>query len=368
MTTDLPYQLSLREIPHIGNVHAKILCDHFGKAEEIFRASARVLESIEGIGPVRARKIKEFRDFAKAETEIRFMQKYGISPLFIKDKEYPQRLQHCYDPPVLLFYKGNADLNSTKIISVVGTRNNSEYGKAVIEKMMKELAAFQVLVVSGLAFGIDAAAHRAAIKNGLQTVGVLAHGLSTIYPAEHSALAREMIKNGGIISEFSSGVKPDKHNFPSRNRIVAGISDATIVIESGVKGGSMITADIACGYNKEVFAVPGRINDPKSVGCNQLIRNNKAILLDGAGSLIDLMGWNYGKLAKPTELHGRISEELPESERLLLSFLIQKNTLGVDELESLSGMSAGSVASALLGLEIKNLARHLPGKRYQLFG
>jgi DNA processing protein len=205
---------------------------------------------------------------------------------------------NCYDPPAILYYRGNADLNSSKIIAIVGTSNNSDYGKLVTEKLIKELSSENILIVSGLAFGIDGIAHKAALKNNLSTVGVLAHGLNKIYPPEHSSLAKEMILNGGLLTEFTSNSKPDKHNFPIRNRIVARISDATIVIETGVKGGSMITAELANGYNKDVFAFPGKTTDTKSAGCNYLIKNNKAILLTDAEQLIETMGRKETKKSK----------------------------------------------------------------------
>jgi DNA processing protein len=254
LTNELLYQLALTEVPNIGCVHAKILVKEFGSAENIFKSKLQQLEKIEGIGAIRAKSIKTFADFSKAEEEIKFIEKYKIKPLFINDKNYPQRLVNCYDSPTLLFYRGDADLNSSKIIAVIGTRNHTDYGKQVTEKLVKELAAQKILVISDMAFGIDALAHKTALKNNLLTVGVLAHGLDQIYPPEHSHLAKEMLKQGGgLLTEFRSKTKPDKHNFPTRNRIVAGMSDATIVIETGIKGGSMITAELANGYNKDHY-------------------------------------------------------------------------------------------------------------------
>ena len=291
MSADLLYQLSLCQVPHIGYVHAKILAERFPSAQAVFCASQQELECLEGIGTIRARSIKKFRDFSKVEKEIAFITKYGIKTLFLKDKEYPRRLLDCYDPPTVLFYKGKANLNAAKILSVVGTRNSTDYGKQVVEKLMKDFSALNILIISGLALGIDAIAHTAALKNKLRTVGVVAHGLDTLYPAENTLLAREILKDGGLLTEFPSNTKPDKYSFPSRNRIVAGISDATIIIESGIRGGSMITADMATGYNREVFAIPGRVSDATSMGCNYLIRNNKAILLTEATQLNEIMGW-----------------------------------------------------------------------------
>ena len=278
MTTELFYQLGLTLVPNIGDVHAKILVQYFGDASSIFKAKQSALDKIDGIGEVRAKSIKQFNDFHLAEEELKFIEKYKIKTLFLTDTDYPQRLLNCYDSPTLLFYKGTADLNISKIVGIVGTRNYTDYGKQFTEKLVKDLAAQQILIVSGLALGIDSFAHKAALKNNLSTVGVVGHGLDKIYPSVNTNLAKDMIKHdGGLLSEFFSGTKPDKHNFPLRNRIVAGLCDATVVIETNIKGGSMITAKLADAYNRDVFAVPGRTTDNKSSGCNHLIKNNKAI-------------------------------------------------------------------------------------------
>ena len=245
MVNDLLYQIALTRIPQVGCVQARLLIEKFGDAQAIFKAPQALLEKTDGIGTIRAKKIKAFAAFAEAEKEIQFIEKYKIQPLFISDKNYPQRLLNCYDPPTLLFYRGEADLNCAKIVALIGTRNHSEYGKQITEKLVRELASQKVLIVSGLAFGIDSIAHKASLKNNLPTVGVLAHGLDTIYPSQHGALAKDIIKQkGGLLTEFASQTQPDKHNFPTRNRIVAGMSDAVIVIESGIKGGSMVTAEL----------------------------------------------------------------------------------------------------------------------------
>ena len=278
MDNDLLYQIALTLIPNIGPVQAKILLQHCNP-DEIFHAKKSFLEKIEGIGAVRAASITAFRDFSKVEEEIKFIEKYKIKPLFIGSKEYPQRLLNCYDSPTILYYKGNADLNASKIIAVIGTRNHTEYGKQLTENLINDLAASNITVVSGLAYGIDALAHKAALKNNLPTIGVLAHGLDQVYPPLHAGLAKDMIKNnGGLLTEFRSYTTPDKHNFPTRNRIVAGMSDATIVIETGIKGGSMITAELANSYNKDVFAFPGKTTDSKRAGCNYLIKSNRQVV------------------------------------------------------------------------------------------
>ena len=232
---ELICQLALTLVPNIGDHHARILLQELGSASSIFRTSPQVLEKIEGIGEVRARSIRKFQDFHLAESEARFVERAGVRPLFLNDPAYPQRLLNCYDAPILLFYKGSADLNAAKILAIVGTRSHTEYGRQVTEKLVRDLAQEEVLILSGLAFGIDALAHKAALKNGLPTIGVVGHGLDKVYPWEHRALAGEMLeKGGGLLTEFFSGIKPDKHHFPLRNRIVAGMSDATVVIETNV--------------------------------------------------------------------------------------------------------------------------------------
>ena len=367
LSNDLLYQLSLTMLPGIGPVQAKILLQHYDTAE-IFTAKKSSLEKIEGIGAVRAANIKSFTDFSNAEEEIKFIEKYKIKPLFITDKNYPQRLLNCYDSPTLLFYKGDADLNASKIVAIIGTRSHTEYGKQQTEKLVKELSSQNILVVSGMAFGIDAIAHKAAYKNNLDTVGVLGHGLDQIYPPDHSNLARDMLKHGGgLLTEFRSKTKPDKHNFPTRNRIVAGMSDATIVIETGDKGGSMITAELANGYNKDVFALPGRINDNKSAGCNFLIRNNKAMLLTDAEQLIEVMGWEEkAKSLKEKRSQREIFIELSKDEKIIVDILKEKELVHVDELNFKSGLSSSSMAVAILNLELQGVVATLPGKLYKL--
>jgi DNA processing protein len=366
MTSDLLYQLALTLVPNIGDVHSKLLIQHFGNAENIFKAKQSSLDKIEGIGYTRARSIKQFDDFATAEKEITFIQKYKIKTLFLTDKEYPQRLLNCYDSPTLLFYKGSADLNASKIISIVGTRSNTEYGKNFTEKIIEDLSEENVLIVSGLAFGIDAIAHKAALKNELPTMGVVGHGLDRIYPPAHTSLAKEMIKKeGGILSEFMSGTKPDKHNFPLRNRIVAGISDATIVVETTIKGGSMITGNLAGAYNRDVFTVPGRTIDLKSAGCNHLIKHSKAILLTDANELLEVMGWKEKKKSS-TKKQKELFIELSGEEKIVVKILQEKESTHIDEINLNSGLTSSSVAAAILNLELQGVVSSLPGKMYKL--
>jgi DNA processing protein len=365
MTHDLLYQIALTLIPNIGDVHAKALVNIYGDAQSVFKAKKKELEAIEGIGTIRANSIKAFTDFTSSEAEIKFIEKYKIAPLFITSKNYPQRLLNCYDSPVLLYYRGTADLNTAKIVSIVGTRSNSEYGKSVCEKLIEELAEQNIVVVSGLAFGIDTIAHKAALKNNLQTVGVLAHGLDRIYPTQNKPLAKQMTEQGGLLTDFISNTNPDKQNFPKRNRIVAGMCDALIVMESGKKGGSLITAELANGYNKDVFAIPGKITDTKSEGCNYLIKQNKASLITGAADLIELMNW--APKEKTTKKKQReLFIELTPDEKIIVDILQQRESIQIDELYFKSGLSSSAVATALLMLEMQNVVISLPGKVYKL--
>lgn len=365
MNNDLLYQIALTLVPQIGDVHAKALINIYGDAQSVFKAKKKDLELIEGIGTMRAKSIKDFTEFDICETEIQFIEKYKISPLFITDKNYPQRLLNCYDCPPLLYYRGTADLNTSKIVAVVGTRNNSEYGKSSTEKLIESLKEQQVLVISGLAFGIDTIAHKAALKNNLATVGVLAHGLDRIYPQQNKTLAKQMTEQGGLLTHFTSNTSPDKQNFPKRNRIVAGMCDCIVVIESGIRGGSLITAELANGYNKDVFAVPGRSTDSKSEGCNYLIKNNKAALINTAADLLENMGWNEQQ-KKTVKKQRELFIEFTPDEKVIVDILQLKENTQIDELYFKSGLSSSAVAQALLMLEMQGLVISLPGKIYQL--
>jgi|SRR5450432_3665506 len=365
MHPDLLFQISLSQVPKIGCVHARTLLRLFGSAEAVFKSSLHALEKIEGIGSIRALSIKSFRDFKASEKEINFIQRYGVKALTLNDSDYPRRLLSVYDAPFILYYKGNADLNCPRIMSIVGTRRNTEYGKQITEKIIQELAPYHVMVVSGLAFGIDAIAHKSALRNNLQTIGVLAHGLASLYPPEHRMLSKQMLLQGGLITEFLSDVKADKHHFPIRNRIVAGLSDCTLVTETAPKGGSMITADLANGYFKEVFAVPGRATDKKSEGCNWLIRNNQAVLMENVAALAKTMGWEEKKPKsenKPQDLF--IS--LDEVEQRIIDLLKERDRIHIDTLNAITGFPNNRNAGALLELEMKDLIFSMPGRIYRL--
>ncbi len=364
MNNDLLYQIALTLIPNIGDVRAKSLVEKFGDAETIFKTRKNILENIEGIGSIAANSIKVFSDFKFCENEIAFIEKHHISPLFISDKNYPQRLLNSFDSPTLLYYKGNADLNTSKIVGIVGTRKHTDYGKKICEDLLHDLAQEDILVVSGLAFGIDSIAHKASLKNNIKTVGVVAHGLDRIYPSQNKQLAKEMLLHGGLLTDFMSGTNPDRQNFPRRNRIVAGISDAVIVIESSIRGGSLITAELANGYNKDVFAIPGRVNDSRSEGCNYLIKNNKALLIESADDLLHIMNWK--EAAKKIRSQRELFIELTPEEKIITDILNAHENIGIDQLYLKSGLSSSAVANALLMLEMQGVVVSLPGKIFRL--
>ncbi len=352
-------------VPGIGTVQAKILVAQFETVEAVFKAKLHNLEAVEGIGTVRAKAIKAFNDFSRAETEIQFIERYKIMPLFLADKAYPQRLLNCYDSPTMLYYRGEADLNATHVVAIIGTRSLSDYGKTLTEKLVEELSAAKVLVVSGLAFGIDTVAHKAALVNGLPTVGVLGHSLDMIYPAANTKLAKQMAADGGgLLTEFTSGTKPDRHNFPTRNRVVAGMADATVVVESDLKGGSIITAELANNYNRDVFAFPGKTTDAKSRGCNHLIRQNKAGLITSGADVLESMGW-LPQPDRKKKVQRQLFVEMSTEEKIVVSLLDEKD-LPIDELYMRSELSAGTVAAALLNLELQGIVQSLPGKMYRL--
>ncbi|MBN1251770.1 MAG: DNA-processing protein DprA, partial [Bacteroidales bacterium] len=293
MNENLNYKIALGMISGIGNMNAKKLIAYIGSVEGIFKEKRQNLEKIPGIGTKLSLEISNSNALNEAEQEISFINKNNIEAIFFTEKTYPERLKHCEDSPIIIYKKGKFDLNKTKILSIVGTRNASQYGKDNCNKLITDLfeSGHNPLIVSGLAYGVDICAHKAAIKNNLATVAVLGHGLDIIYPAAHKNYAKEILQNGALLSEFSSNSKLDPSNFVKRNRIIAGMSDATIVVESAKKGGSLITAELANSYNRDVFAFPGRINDKFSEGCNLLIKTNRAALIESYKDIEYILGW-----------------------------------------------------------------------------
>lgn len=364
MHDDLFYQILLTLVPNIGDVQAKALTETFGDAASIFKAKRKDLEHVGGMGVIRAKGIKTFDGFQAAEKEIAFIEKFKITPLFITSPLYPRRLLNCYDSPILLYFKGNANLNTAKVISIIGTRNFSEYGKHTCEKLIGELVDQDILIISGLAYGIDTIAHRTCLKHGFKTVGVLAHGLDMIYPPENTSMAKHMVENGGLLTDYKSGSNPDKQNFPRRNRIVAGMADAVVVIQSSVKGGSLITAELANGYNKDVFAIPGRLTDSKNEGCNYLIKANKAALITCGKDLLENMNWIAAKT--PKKKQRELFIELTPDEKIIMDILILHEKMHIDELYGKSSVSSSAMACALLTLEMQGVIETLPGKIYKI--
>ena len=368
MQEELRHQIALTQIPQIGDIVAKKLLAHFGSASDVLNASRKELEHIPDIGSVRADAIFQFRDYRRADKEIDFLEKHDIQAVFYTSTDYPQRLRHCADSPVMLYYKGTTNLNAARIVSIVGTRAPGDYGKMMCAQLVEALTAHNVVIVSGMAYGIDIIAHKRAIQQHIPTIGVLAHGLDRIYPPQHKGTAMEMLNNGGLLTEFLSYTQPDKQHFPMRNRIVAGIADATIVVESGTQGGSMITADIANSYNRDVFAVPGRANDPHAAGCNELIRTNKAMLITGAADFLQAMGWDTDNSKSAARLNPQkeLFITLNDAEQHIVTLFSGDVQKHIDELRRESHLPGSQVNSLVLKLEMLHVLKSLPGQKYQL--
>ena len=357
------YEIALTLVQGIGDVVGKKLVAYCGGAEAVFCETKKALVQVPGITENIVKSIMSQKVMRRAEEEMSFAEKNNITPLFYLDTHYPKRLQHCHDSPMLLYYKGEADLNATKVVGVVGTRNISEYGKYVTESIIEDLSSDNVLIVSGLAYGVDATAHRAALKYNLATVGVLGHGMHTIYPAENRSLSQKMLEKGGVLTEFISGTKPDRENFPQRNRIVAGMVDCLLVVESALKGGAMITADLANSYDREVFAVPGRVGDIYSEGCNYLIRTNKANLVTSANDIRYTMRWDIDTKVVTKQM--RLFRDFSEDEKKVMDVFGNNTIVHLDDIIVSSELSPSKIASILLSLEFDGVLTALPGKRYQ---
>ena len=360
---ELLQHLSLTMIPQVGDIQIGILLKHFGSAASVLSASAKALEEVPGIGTVRAASIKNCHVQQRVEAEWRFIQKNHIKVLVKGNQGYPSKLEHCMDAPHVLFYKGSSGLLNKRVVSVVGTRSPSQYGKDRVVELMAVLGQYNVMVVSGLAYGIDTVAHKEALNNTLETIGVLGHGHDQLYPHANKALAADMLQQGGLLSEFMQGIQPEKQNFPKRNRIVAGMADAVVVVESGSKGGSLITADIANSYNKDVLAYPGRATDPSSKGCNQLIRNHKANLITCGQDLVEFMNWAEDQHQSSKVQHA-MKASLSDEENVILSIISHHDPCPIDLLTNLSGLNPGLVSAHVLSLEMAGLITSLPGKLY----
>ncbi len=366
MTEDeLLFSIALMMVPGIGDINARKLVAFAGSAQAVFKDKKKQLLRVPGIGEAVVSELSKKEILIKAEAELSFVIKNKIAVMLCTDKNYPERLRNCPDAPFILYSKGNCDLNNRKVISVVGTRRATEYGREICNQLITALAErkHDALIVSGLAYGIDVFAHKACLKNHLLTVGVLAHGLSMIYPAAHRPVAHEMCQSGGaLLSEFTSTEKPDRPNFVRRNRVIAGMADAIIVIESPLQSGALITAEMANSYNRDVFAFPGRIGDTFSQGCNKLIKTNKANLIESVDDIEYLLGWS--KSAKEP-VQTSLFVNLEPEEQKLYSLLREHGELFIDQICSLSDMPVSMVSARLLNLEFSGLIRCFPGKLYR---
>lgn len=359
------YQISLSLIPGVGGVTAKKLISYCGGVEPIFREKKNNLLKIPGIGYNLAAAVLNHTVFDRAEREMLFIEKHRIKTYFFLDKDYPTRLKHCEDGPVMLFVKGDANLNAARVVSIVGTRSMTEYGREKCNALVEGLVPHNALVVSGLAYGVDACAHKKALDTGLDTIAVLGHGLDRIYPPLHQQLAKRIAKQGALVTEFLTQTQPDRENFPKRNRIIAGLCDAVIVIEAADSGGALITANIANSYNRDVFALPGRTTDPYSKGCNILIKTNKANLLESVADLEYIMGWDTSKDPKKV-IQPALFAELDGDEEKMVDFLRKNPEASIDQIVSQAGLTVSKTTALLLGLEFKGIVKPLPGKRYRL--
>lgn len=360
---ELTYQIALSQIPGIGPVQARKLIQHFGQCSAVLNAKWHQLEKVDGIGPVAIHSILNFNDFQPIENEMELLKKNHISTVFIHDPEYPYRLRQIPDAPILLYTNGVLDPKPKKVISIVGTRRMTPYGASRVEEILSALKGHDLLVISGLAFGVDTKAHECCLKHGIKTLGVMAHGHGHLYPSENRSLATDMVKaGGGLITECLYEKKAERENFPKRNRIVAGMADAVLVIESAKKGGSLITARLANDYAREVLAVPGRVTDYYSSGCNTLIHENAAHLCCSAADIESVLNWE-----KPTAFGQTRLFEKPSVQELKVCDALQNGTIqSVDDIAIKTGLSPSTTSSYLLSLEFKGIIASLPGKRYQL--
>lgn len=356
------YQIAITKIPKIGAKNAKKLVAHFGHPRYIFHASRKELSAIFGIGDQRINEIKSSKALEIAHQELEYNQANGIRSVFFQDKDYPQRLKEIEDGPLVIYVKGNAGLNPERMISIVGTRKPCPFGLRLCEQLIDQLKEYNPTIVSGLAFGVDACAHKSALNHGLPTLGIVAHGLADIYPVRHRTLARKMTEQGAVISEFTHNITAEREFFPMRNRIIAGLADALIVVQTAKKGGSMISADLANAYNREVFTFPGRVGEPLAAGGNLLIKQNRAHLIESGADLAFELGWDQAKPLLQKELFA----DLSDTEMKVVEILKDGQSHSLDRLVQLTELAQHVMPSILLQLEFKGLVLAHPGKRFSL--
>lgn len=360
---DLFYLLALQRIEGVGDIMAKKLLTHCGSAEAVFKAKRSQLAAIDGVGTNLLKNLNDTSVFEKATKEMAFINENNINVSFFLDDDYPDRLKHCIDGPLLLFSSGNINLKDRKIISIVGTRQITAYGTEFCRKLIEDLAILDPIIVSGFAYGVDIVAHQLAMEHKLQTIAVVAHGLNQIYPKTHKKYVARVEENGGFMTEFWSTANPDKENFVKRNRIVAGMSEATIVIESADRGGSLITANIANDYNRDVFAVPGRVTDKYSQGCNNLIKTQKANVLTGAADLIYILNWDIQKETQPVQK--QLFVTLEDDEQKVYDYLLKSGKELMDIIALHCDFPIYRISGILLNMELKGVVRPLPGKLFE---
>lgn len=365
----LKYKIGITLIKGIGNNLAKNLIAYLGSEEAIFSEKQQNLAKIPGIGDILSKEIVNHNVLKRAEQEVEFILKNKIQPYYFTDKEYPFRLKECPDSPIMIYTRGNCNLNNGKFIGIVGTRNATETGKENCKKLITDLAQQQPnsIIVSGLAYGVDICAHKAALDSGLPTIGVVGHGLDRIYPAAHRSTAVKMVDDGMLLTEYLSLTNPDRQNFVQRNRIIAGLCDVTIVVESAARGGALITAELANDYNRDVFTFPGRVNDEWSAGCNALIKANKASLIESADDVMRYMNWEKQNESATTNIQTTLFLDLSDEEQNIVSTLRQfSEGLQLNELAIKLENPVSKISSLLLEMEFKGIVKCLPGNLYKI--
>jgi len=364
----LIHKIALSLIPGIGDINARKLVSHIGSVEGVFSESYRSLIRIPGIGANLAKSISDHSYIKTAAKEAEYVTHNGIKVFFYLDNDYPFRLRQCDDSPVTFYLKGSCDMNAARILSVIGTRNATPRGKEICEKIIGDLALGNpdLVIVSGLAYGIDITSHKAALDKNLITIGVLAHGFKTIYPSVHRGVSIEIVRKGALLTDFVSDALPERNNFLKRNRIIAGLSDATLVVESGTKGGALVTADIAGSYNRDVFAVPGRPGDQWSAGCNTLIKNNKAALVESHEDIEFFLGWKPS--CRAVNIQKTLFCELDDQEKIIYENLNLNGEMNIDLLSRTINIPVYKLSSLLLQMEFKGLIKCYPGNIYRIIG
>jgi len=361
---NLLHNIALTMVPEVGPILSKYLISYCGNAENVFKSSSKKLAKIPGIGPKVIESLKNATPFEKAEKQIEFIDRNECKIYLFHDDDYPKRLKHFEASPLVLYGKGAINTNHRRTVAIIGTRSPTELGKINCEKIVQGLKKYNVQIISGLAYGIDTCAHKSSVEKDIETVGILGHGLDKIYPASNKPLVKKMIQNGGILTEFPIKTRPDRENFPMRNRIIAAMSDAVIVVESKRSGGSIITTEFANSYNKDVFAVPGRVNDEVSEGCNKLIKQTKAHLLESAEDIGYIMRWE--EMDSNKTIQPKLFVDLNDEEQRVVDLLKTEEEYEIDKIAFSLALSTSQLASILLNLEFKGVIKSLPGNSYML--